>query len=364
MLEFGFFRTVRPGILLLNVIFCVCMGCQQNVSRGYLTYQEFPNSFSCNSSEIPLDTVLFRYPFRIKVMDEKAVVLDLHNPDYYYHLFSYPDFKPLASFGRRGNSPQEMLSGESVLFISADSIYTLDANKSEIRRWGIDAEEQTVQLRDLIKLEGEVLRALDFARIDDSTFIIPDYSGKNRFCRVNNRGQIVSRQGRIPSTEIARDDIPLPALAQAWRSFLSYNPRNNILAMVTQLGEVLEVYRLEDSTYHFVSMGPHGEPHFKIHREYAVPTGIMGFSDVHVAEHYIYAVFHGQSFKDIRMQGSSAVDGGKFVYVFDLEGVPVCKYDLDRSVYAIYLDELRGKFIALDVNSDQPIVEYALPESE
>lgn len=38
-----------------------------------------------------------------------------------------------------------------------------------------------------------------------------------------------------------------PALAQAWRSFLDYNPHDGVLAMVTQLGEVLEVYNLKDS---------------------------------------------------------------------------------------------------------------------
>ena len=27
-----------------------------------------------------------------------------------------------------------------------------------------------------------------------------------------------------------------PALAQAWRSFIDYNPRNGILAVATQLG--------------------------------------------------------------------------------------------------------------------------------
>lgn len=36
-----------------------------------------------------------------------------------------------------------------------------------------------------------------------------------------------------------------------------------MLAAVTQLGEVLEVFNLKDST-HVVRIGPHGEPEFKI----------------------------------------------------------------------------------------------------
>ena len=35
-----------------------------------------------------------------------------------------------------------------------------------------------------------------------------------------------------------------PALAQAWRSFIDYNPDNGILAMATQLGEAIEIYNL------------------------------------------------------------------------------------------------------------------------
>ena len=35
---------------------------------------------------------------------------------------------------------------------------------------------------------------------------------------------------------------------------------------------------------------------FKISQGYGIPTGIMGFSDVQVADSAIYAVFHGALF--------------------------------------------------------------------
>ena len=52
--------------------------------------------------EIPVDTALFRYAYRIRVQGDKAVVFDLHNVDYYYHAFTYPGFKYISSFGKRG----------------------------------------------------------------------------------------------------------------------------------------------------------------------------------------------------------------------------------------------------------------------
>ena len=48
-------------------------------------------------------------------------------------------------------------------------------------------------------------------------------------------------------------------IRQVWRSFIDSNPHNGVLAAVTQLGEVLEIYNLKDSI-HTVCIGPHGEP--------------------------------------------------------------------------------------------------------
>lgn len=144
-----------------------------------------------------------------------------------------------------------------------------------------------------------MLRVLDFVMVDDFTFIVPDGSGSSRFCWVNYQGKLLRRTGQIPSANAEALQNARPALAQAWRSFIDYNPRNGVLAAVTQLGEVLEVFNLKDST-HVVRIGPHGEPEFKISQGYGIPTGIMGFSDVQVADSAIYAVFMGALLRKLR----------------------------------------------------------------
>lgn len=151
-------------------------------------------------------------------------------------------------------------------------------------------------------------------------------------------------------------------LAQAWRSFIDYNPRNGVLAAVTQLGEVLEVCNLKDST-HVVRVGPHGEPEFQVSQGYGIPTGIMGFSDVQVTDSAIYAVFHGRSFKEIGeslQKGIDFPDGGRYIYVFSLSGEPLRKYILDHFVYGISVNEQEGIILATDVNRDDPIIEYRM----
>ena len=315
--------------LIACLISLLLASCAQQVAvpdRSF--YTDFPQKHSLQASPLPLDTAVFRYPFRVRIAGDRAAVLDLHGPDHFVQVFSYPDFHYVASLGRRGN--QEAAGGDSLV------------------------------QRERVKWEEGVLRALDFVQVDDSTFLIPDYSGEARFCRVDRQGRLLGRMGAIPSENEEALIHARPALAQAWRSFVDYNPRNGVLAAVTQLGEVLEVWNLRDST-HVVCQGPMGEPEFRISEGYGIPTGIMGFSDVQVGDSAIYAVFHGHSFRDIAREaqlGKPLPDGGKHLYVFSLKGEPLVDYELDHYIYGISVDEGAGYFVATDVNRDDPIWKY------
>ena len=80
----------------------------KSVPSGKEVYTDFPQEQELKGRTILLDTALFRYPFRLHSGDGKVVVLDLHGTDYFFHAFSYPDFRYLSSFGKRGDAPQDM----------------------------------------------------------------------------------------------------------------------------------------------------------------------------------------------------------------------------------------------------------------
>lgn len=341
---------------LLLFIFVSCGTKHKEYAENVLPYSEFPLEKELKGEVIELDTALFRCPFRIRVEGDKAIVMDLHGIDYYAHLFQYPSFRYLSSFGRRGDSPTEMLSIENVRFYN-HKVWTLDANKRELTRLGFSSSSDSLLRDEAVTLGEDILRPLDFAIYNDTSFIIPDYSGENRLCWMNHDGQLISKIGTIPTVKKKALQNARPALAQAWRSFLDYNPHNGVFAMVTQLGEVLEVYNLKDSTC-IVRIGDNGEPEFKISDGYGIPTGIMGFSDVQVTDSAIYVVFNGTTFKEIAKNNGHLPDGGKYIYVFSLKGEPRCKYLLDHYVYGIWVDESTKTIMATDVNNDQPIVEF------
>lgn len=348
-------------IFISLLLFFICISCgirNKEYAENVLPYSEFPQEKELKGEVIELDTALFRCPFRIRVGGDKAIVMDLHGIDYYAHLFQYPSFRYLSSFGRRGDSPTEMLSIENVRFYN-HQVWILDANKRELTRLGFSSSSDSLLRDEAVTLDEDILRPLDFAIYNDTTFIIPDYSGKNRLCWLNDDGKLVKKIGAIPSINNQALRKARPALAQAWRSFIDYNSHNGVLAMVTQLGEVLEVYNLKDRT-EVIRIGENGEPKFKIFEGYGIPSGIIGFSDVQVTDNAIYAVFHGTTFKEIARHNGSLPDGGKYIYVFSLKGEPLCKYVLDHYVYGIWVDETAKTIIATDVNNDQPIVRFRM----
>ena len=352
--------TVLKALINILLLFLLLAGCTTAKHEKELTYADFPETKELSASTLLLDTAWVRYPFRIRVQGDKAIVMDLHGTVCYFHLFHYPDFRYLSSFGKLGDSPEKMLSAENIRW-NGQSLWTLDANKSELTRYGFDLSGDSLLRQEAVNLDKDILRALDFVMYDDSTFIIPDYSGDNRLCWMDRQGKLLRKLGKIPSTNEDALKNARPALAQAWRSFIDYNPNNGVLAAVTQLGEVLEVYNLKDST-HVVCIGPNGEPKFQVSGGYGIPTGIMGFSDVQVTDNAIYAVFHGRSFKEIAQNAQQGIqlDGGKYIYVFSLKGEPLKKYVLDNYVYGISVDEQKGVILATDVNKDEPILEYKL----
>lgn len=314
----------------------------------------------CNSSDISLtsqaiitDSIYMRYPFRITMTDSLVYITDLHGPEYFCHVFNSDSLQHVQSFMKRGNGPNEYTDAENIRIDKSGRIYVLDANVNKIAIWNKTATDTTYR----IPLSHKLIRTLDFDLINDSLLVTPDYSGKHRYHIIDCKGNIIKSCQHIPVKE--KTDCAGIVQAQAWRSFIDYNPDNGILAMATQLGQVIELYDLKADTVIKIIYGEQGEPRFIDNGAYAVPNGIMGYGDIHVTNNKIYALFWGMSFKDIR-NNMNIKQGGNYIEVYDLKGEPLYRYLLDRQITGFCVDEPHKQLLALDINSDSPLVSYQL----
>ena len=321
----------------------------------------FPVTEELKGRTIPIDSAMFRYPYRLEVRKDRVVIEDLHGPDHYYHLFTYPDFRYLSSFGKRGEAPDEMQTVND-FFWNGQTLWALDNIKSELVRWELNDSRDKMIRSERIKLDKATFRALDIVPFQNNSFLIPNYSGDSRFCQVDRSGKLIKKWGEIP-TERKEDLQKYPyAFGYGWRSFIDYSPKTGTLVAATQFGEVLEIWNFKKDT-HQVLKGELGEPEFEILPEYAIPAGAVGHNDIQVTDRAIYVIFRGVSIKDEMLayqKGNPLPTGGKTVRVFSLEGKPLKEYKLDHSVSGIWVMEEEGKILALDVNGNEPIVEYTI----
>lgn len=346
-------------ILYIGVLFAVA-SCSHTPSSGYPRYADFPEMEEAAVSETVLDSVYFRYPYRVETEGGLAVLLDLHNDSHYLYAFSYPEWQPIAPFGKRGEGPEELLSADRVRLCSPDSVWVLDANRMQITRWKVDAAGGQVSLAETVFLDKRLLRTLDFCKTENG-FLVDDYTGEHRFHEIGMDGRIIRSIGTVP-TEDEKTRENRMALAQAWRSFMDYDSKSGTLAMATQLGEVLEICNLKTG-FHTVLYGPGGEPVFSSQGNEAFPKGIKGYNDVQVTDKHIYVTFDGIAFKEKFRQykaGEKELDGGQYLYVFDLHGNPVRSYHLNRSVFGLDINEATGIITCTTTDTDKPVVTLSI----
>jgi hypothetical protein len=341
----------RHKYSLILLIASIIAGCVDNQQDEDVFKGKDKKLFS---TSLMTDSVFMRYPFRIKKTGSDLIISDLHGSEFYCYRFNYPQLKLKQSFAARGHGPNEFLDVENIRFNNKGDIVALDANRSMITAFDVSKMENTMQ----INLDRKLIRTLDFDLINDSLIIVPDYTGDNRLCLINNQGLIVDRLFKIPvkaKTKSSSNTV----VSQAWRSFLDYNPENGILAMVTQLGHVVGIYNMNSKSIVKIVYGSYGEPEYIDKGAYAVPNGIMGYSDVQVGKNKIYALFWGRTFKDIRANPNMK-EGGNMLEVYDLQGNPLCRYILDKYITGFCVDEKDNTMLALDINSNKPLIKYKL----
>lgn len=343
------FQFVLAICLLINLLSCSKAESQSRV--------KFPETVSLSSQEMNIADVYLKYPFRIRLQDSSLYIMDIHPSEYYCHKFRYPSLAYQQSFMKRGDAPEEFLDAENIRLDSHGFLWTLDANKRKVVRFP-DPDNPEDPLNKTVNLEEKLIRTLDFDFLDDSTFIVPDYTGEYRINMVNLQGEIIHRAFHIPfTTGMVKKNTPPIVLAQAWRPFLSYNSKNGVLAIATQLGQVLEIYDIKKENIVNIVRHEDSEPQFITKGNYAIPNGIMGYSDVYVGLEHIYALFWGHSFTDIK-NGKIQQEGGNRVHVFTLDGTPEIEYKLDSYITGFHIDEKNKFIIGLDVNSNQPLKKF------
>ena len=100
--------------ILISLSIALLAACVPQPRKDVNTYTDFPQTVELRAETVPIDTALFRYPFRIRTQGDTVVVMDLHGIDHFFHAFTGEKLDYLSSFGKRGEAPTEVVSAENI----------------------------------------------------------------------------------------------------------------------------------------------------------------------------------------------------------------------------------------------------------
>ena len=345
-------------ILLYTMSSC-CDKVDVNENMSVIHYTDFPEVVELTGEEYVVNDAMMQYPFRLRVIDDYLYVMDLHTDENFMHILNKNTMELVASFAPRGNGPNEIVQAKNFYSLSHDSIWLYDMAKRKITRWEFSCSDNSVKCVENIELDESIMAPFDFTLYTDTSFIFTDDSGVNRYIEVNMKGKTIKAFGKIPLSEKARTEEPV-LIAQGWASYLLYSPIHRKLISATQLGDVLEIYDIND-TSSVVSYGKTADPKFAPQQEgYSIPIGLMGHGDIQITDKFIYTIFYGRAFRELFRTNGETSDGGKYLNVYDLNGNPLKQYILDHEITGIFVDDKENVLWATDVNTEEQIIKYVI----
>ena len=335
--------------MVFILVGCILLSCNENNKLGFI----YLYADNVDTDE----PVYMKYPYRVKIIDSVIYVLDLYPPENYLHAFSYPTINYLYSFGKRGDGPDEITANGGFI-VTKDSVATLDINKaklllystSDLSRGEYGPSKIVSFPRDFIPMTKIVKNKEGYISIDNTL--------NNRLLFFDSEGLFLNGQYEIPTSKTVQVEDIYKAIL--WTSDMSFNSNNNILALATVLGEVIEIYNLSNNTKEVI-IGENGEPALLKGNKSISLGRIEGYSDIIVADNEIYTIFSGvEMFKlsEMYRKGENPPNGGNKIYVYDLSGNMLRKYLLDRYINGFYIDTENKEIYAVDSNSDSPLCRF------
>jgi hypothetical protein len=194
----------------------------------------------------------------------------------------------------------------------------------------------------------------------DSIFIgIPTFD-ENKFVLVDLHGEKIEGFGKWESVEGKKEMSYFHHfhLNQGW---FKSDEDFKLFVNASIFRDRLEIFNLSTKKIKTID-GPSGKlPDFKFY-EYNLPLNIpisnpYRYRDVYISENRIYALYGGVNEAHYKKTGELA----KMIFVFTRKGDPILKFDLDRSVSSIVVDEELKTIFGLTTDENPGIAEFRIP---
>ncbi len=346
-----------PCIILTITMSLLLCNCSEDRIRGNLfLIKEFPHTINLKGSSITEVSDDF-YPLQLGIKDSILIFCDWENSPH-FHLYKIPEFEFIASFGKRGRGPSELIdpvfwgqTGNSesnkiwIYQLNARILSLLDIDKT------INASE-LITLREVI-LPYEILDAVNIIAAADDVYIGTGVDVAGDFFIYNAlTGEFKWKEFYMDyDKKFSEELIKNQGLLHEYkRGIIKIKPDNSRFVKAYIYAPVIDIFNIEGSLDFTIMLKDYKTP--SLSGEMFDMSTMVYYENVFLSNDYIYALSRNCNFEEYSMNECNNAE----IHVYNWKGEPVCNYRLNEGIAPIapfVVDEKNKKIYTVNPKSDE-----------
>jgi hypothetical protein len=287
-------------------------------------------------------------PMSIHFVDSTLIIFNVsHEIESFFYNYSLKRDQLSEGYLKKGRGPSEAI-GAFCSGISGNNLWAYDITLKKILM--TDKTKAIAKNNPSFNTFPLKIDLYNIALIDSTRFLVNGrVDSKYKIQEMDFSGKIIAEFGEFKHIP---ENIPLDAVKDACHSFFFQKPSGSKVAMSYLHTDVLEIYEIKKPYRSKAVQGPLGfDLDFKVGTQgkfsYMEKTDETkkAFIAGAVTDKYIYLVYSGLSHAE-----KADWSYGKFVYVYDWNGNPIKKLNLDRRITGITVSKDDKTMYSYDVD--------------
>lgn len=333
-------------------------------SCAKLAEYTFPFQEYLDHELIPVDVKLFQ-PVRVIFLEDIVLVLD-EKTEYFIHAFCKTGFVWYGSFLRRGHGPGEETSVWEIRALEKNKfLYNTD---SKVRIMEFDIETKSVML----------IESFEVGKLNETFLLNRDLLGFPKYISEENDKEFLRFCiNQLTYTPFGTEFLSqLNGFSQMEKNYLSYkwisvHPDHQLFAMVYQLFPVLRICNSADGSLRKEirlksrQPFPHALLDERLSLEQIKELTWGSYLNIQSTTNYIYALYVGRPVAELYPSGlKGRCDYPAEIHVWDWNGNPVKRIQLDRQIHAFTVSPDDRYMIATSMELEDYLLKFGLWKDE
>jgi len=343
------------------IYFILLFSCRDNETLSYsesssytikeIEYNDFENEKNLIGKKLDISQLL--YPELIIALKDYLVVSETED-DTLFHIIDKSNYNYIRKTGKAGIAPME-LNNASMLF----------KGDKENQFWGYSLSTKTLakynaldstatSIEEIKPKNDEMYLASTIVPSSNQSFLSKRTSGDEKFVEFGFNGQILNTYDNWQNM-LNMEEIPSNVISSLFQGKLITNASKSHFALACLDVDILEILNKETGEITSVRGPIHHVPRFTVDYSAGYPMCALDLQDViykyvdaFLLKDKIYVAFSGHSFQTIDIDKEDKMS--EQIFVFDLDGNPLIRYNLDHSIKHFTVDEDRIYGITYDEN--------------